>query len=57
MDRLSYTSAQAIVVPSLDHLSRDQTLRAELRTQVTAAGAVVLVMPAPLSAVASRVRR
>jgi Resolvase, N terminal domain len=45
MDRLSYTSAYAVVVPSLDHLSRDPVLRTELRTQVVASGAVVLVMP------------
>jgi hypothetical protein len=57
MDRLNYSAAYAVVVPTLDHLSRDVTLRAEQRTQVVVTGAALLVMPAPLFMANARSRR
>ena len=46
LDVLAPSRAEAVVVLlSLDHLSRDPVLRAEMRTCITAAGARVAVMP------------
>lgn len=46
LDVLAPSRAEAVVVlPTLDHLSRDPVLRADMRTCITAAGARVAVMP------------
>jgi len=44
LDALRRTGGPVVVLPTLDHLSRDPVLRAELRTQLSAAGATVTVM-------------
>jgi DNA invertase Pin-like site-specific DNA recombinase len=45
LDVLGQVTVQAVVLPTLDHLSRDPVLRSEMRTQITEAGAMVSVMP------------
>ncbi len=45
LDVLNPKDAQMVVVPTDDHLSRDLVLRADLRAQLAAAGAMALVMP------------
>jgi len=45
LDVLNPRNAQLVVVPSDDHLSRDPVLRADLRAQLAAAGAMAVVMP------------
>jgi len=45
LDVLGQTGGQ-VVVPTEDHLSRHPVLRADLRAQLAAAGAMALVMPA-----------
>ena len=46
LDVLNLKDAQIVVVPTEDHLSRDPVLKADLRAQLAAAGAMALVMPA-----------
>jgi hypothetical protein len=45
LDVLALRDARLVVVPSGDHLSRDPTLQAKLRTQLGAVGAVALALP------------
>ena len=45
LDVLNPKDAQMVVVPTEDHLSRDPVLRADMRAQLAAAGAMALVMP------------
>ena len=45
IDALAQANAYAVVVPTLDHLSRDPVLRAELRAQITQTGATICLMP------------
>ena len=45
LDVLDRSGGQ-VVLPTLDHLSRDSTLRADMRAQLTRAGATLVVMPA-----------
>jgi len=44
LDALRRTGGPVVVLPTLDHLSRDPLLRAELRTQLSEAGATVAVV-------------
>ena len=46
LDVLNPGDAQMVVVPTEEHLSRDPVLRADMRAQLAAAGAMALVMPA-----------
>ncbi len=45
IDVLGQAKAHAVVLPTLDHLSRDPVLRAELRAQITQTGAAICLMP------------
>ena len=44
LDALRRTGGPLVVLPTMDHLSRDPVLRAELRTQLSEAGATVTMM-------------
>ena len=51
LDVLALSRAEAVVVlPTLEHLSRDPVLRAEMRTCITASGARAAIMPAAAEA-------
>ncbi len=45
IDVLSQAKAHAVVLPTLNHLSRDPVLRAELRAQITQTGALICLLP------------
>ncbi len=53
LDVLNPRDAQMVVLPTDGHLSRDPVLRADMRAQLAAAGAMALVMPARTRLVAS----
>jgi DNA invertase Pin-like site-specific DNA recombinase len=51
LDVLALSRAEAVVVlPTLEHLSRDPVLRAEMRTCINASGARAAIMPAAAEA-------